>query len=157
MKNFKEIVFAASLAFGAAMAFTHAHAHEVKLGDLVIGHPWARQSPVGAQVAAGYMTIINNGQQDDRLVKVTAVISNTAQIHDMTMEGDVMKMAEMADGIVIPAGGKVVLKPRSMHIMFLGLKTPVREGEYFAGTLTFEKAGTVDIEYEVSGMATATP
>jgi copper(I)-binding protein len=155
MRSFTKALIASGLTLAALLG--SADAHEIKAGDLVIDHPWARQSPKGAQVAAGYMTIINNGKQDDRLIKATAEISATAQIHDMKMEGDVMKMTEMAEGIVIPAGGSVVLKPKSLHIMFLGLKTPVEEGQVFAGTLTFEKAGTVDIEYEVSGMTATTP
>lgn len=149
MKLFKEIVFAASLTLGAAMALADAHAHEIKFGDLVIEHPWARQSSMGAQVAAGYMTIVNNGKQDDRLLSASAGISAIAQLHDMKMDGDVMKMAEMAGGIVIPAGGSAVLKPMSLHIMFMGLKAPVREGESFEATLTFEKAGSITVDFEV--------
>lgn len=156
MKNFKEIVFAASLAFGAAIAFTHANAHEIRFGNLVIHHPWSRQTPAGAKAAAGFMTITNTGQQDDRLIGATAEISAIAQIHEMKMEGDVMKMAELPDGLVIPAGGSVELRPKSLHIMFMGLKGPAKEGETFAGTLTFEKAGTIEIDYEVKGMTAAT-
>lgn len=156
MKNFKEIVFAASLAFAAAIAFTHANAHEIRFGNLVIHHPWSRQTPAGAKVAIGFMTITNNGKEDDRLIGATAEISETAQIHDMKMEGDVMKMPELPDGVIIPAGGSVLLKPRSMHIMFMGLKTLVHEGETFSGTLTFEKTGTIEVDYEVKGMTATT-
>lgn len=149
MKLFKEISFAAALTLGSLLSLADAHAHEVKVGDLVIGHSWARQSPMGADVAAGYMTITNTGKVDDRLVKATAAITATVQLHEMKMEGDVMKMAEIPGGIVIPAGATIELKPKSLHIMFMDLKAPVMEGEEMAGTLTFEKAGTVDIEYEV--------
>jgi copper(I)-binding protein len=95
------------------------------------------------------MTITNTGKVDDRLVKATAAITATVQLHEMKMEGDVMKMAEIPGGIVIPAGATIELKPKSLHIMFMDLKAPVMEGEEIAGTLTFEKAGTVDIKYEV--------
>jgi copper(I)-binding protein len=149
MKLFKEIAFAAALTLGAMVSFADAQAHEVKIGDLVSGHPWARQSPMGADVAAGFMTITNNGKEEDQLVKATASVTPTVQIHEMKMEGDVMKMAEVAGGIVIPPGATVELKPKSLHIMFMGLKAPVKEGEVIAGTLTFEKAGTADVEYEV--------
>ena len=149
MKLFKEVTFAAALTLGAVFSFSDAQAHEIKIGDLVIGHPWARQSPMGADVAAGFMTITNNGKEEDRLVKATATISPTVQIHEMKMEGDVMKMAEIPGGIVIPPGATVELKPKSLHIMFMGLNAPVKEGETITGTLTFEKAGTVDIDYDV--------
>lgn len=140
----------AAFALAVLLGFAGAQAHEIKLGNLVIHHPWSRQSPMAADVAAGFMTIVNNGTEDDRLVKVTAEISTAAQIHDMKMVGDVMKMEELPDGIVIPAGGTVKLKPKALHIMFIGLKQQVMEGEEFSGTLTFEKAGTVTVDYEVA-------
>lgn len=150
MKLIKEITFASALSLAALFTLADAQAHEVKLGNLVIHHPWSRQSPMAADVAAGFMTITNTGTQDDRLVKASSDISSSVQIHDMKMVGDVMKMEELPDGIVIPAGGSVKLKPKSLHIMFLGLKRQVIEGEEFSGTLTFEKAGTVNIDYEVA-------
>ena len=151
MKLFKEIAFAAALSLAAVFTLADAQAHEVKIGDLVIHHPWSRQSPMSASVAAGFLTITNNGQQDDRLVKASSDISPVVQIHDMTMEGDVMKMVELPDGLVIPAGATVKLKPKSLHIMFMDVKQQPGEGTSFTGTLTFEKAGTVTIDYEVAG------
>jgi copper(I)-binding protein len=149
MRPFKGIAFATALTLGALVSFADARAHEIKLGDLVIGHPWSRQSPMGAGVAAGFMTISNTGTQEDRLVKATAAVTPNVQLHEMKMDGDVMKMVEVPGGIVIPPGSTVELKPKSLHIMFMDLKAPVGEGEVIAGTLTFEKAGTVDIQYEV--------
>ena len=149
MKLFKEIAFAAALTLGAVVSFADAQAHEVKVGEIVINHPWARQSPMGADVAAGFMTITNTGKEEDRLVRATASVTPTVQLHEMKMEGDVMTMAEVPGGIVIPPGATVELKPKSLHIMFMGLKAPVKEGEVIAGTLTFEKAGTTDVQYEV--------
>ena len=150
MTLFKQIILASTLTLASVMAIASGEAHEVKLGDLVIHHPWSRQSPMAADVAAGFMTITNTGTEDDRLVKATSEISSSAQIHDMKMVGDVMKMAERPDGLVIPAGATVKLKPKSLHVMFIGLKRPVMEGEEFTGTLTFEKAGTVTVDYEVA-------
>jgi copper(I)-binding protein len=149
MTQFKDITFAAALTLGAILGFADAHAHETKAGGILIGHPWARQSPSGVDVAAGYMTITNSGTEADRLVKATATIAPTVQLHEMKMEGDVMKMAEIQGGILIPPGATVELKPKSLHVMFMELKTPVKEGDVFTGTLTFEKAGTVEVEYQV--------
>ena len=150
MKLFKQIAFAFALSLAAVFSLADAQAHELKIGDLVIHHPWSRQSPMSASVAAGFMTITNTGKQDDRLVKASSEISPVVQIHDMTMEGDVMKMVELPDGLVIPAGATVKLKPKSLHIMFMDVKQQPGEGTSFTGTLTFEKAGMVTIDYEVA-------
>ena len=145
----KQIMFAAALTVASLSASGMGRAHEFKAGDLLIEHPWSRQAPHAADVAAGFMKIVNNGKEDDRLVKVTAEISGMAQLHDMKMEGDVMKMFELPDGIPVPAGGTVELKPKSLHIMFMKLKSlPVADTK-FHGTLTFEKAGTVEVEFAV--------
>lgn len=154
MKQFTSIAFAAALSVGAAFSFADAQAHEVKVGDIVIHHPWSRQSPMSASVAAGFLTITNTGKVDDRLVKATSEISPVTQIHDMKMEGDVMKMVELPDGLAIPAGATVKLKPKSLHIMFMDVKQQPGEGASFTGTLTFEKAGTVSIDYEVAAPGT---
>ena len=151
MKLLKEIIFAAALSFGALAGLAETHAHEIKVGDIVIDHPWSRQSPKAADVGAGFMRITNTGAADDRLVKVESPVSKTAQLHDMKMDGDVMKMAEVPGGIAIPAGATVELKPKSLHLMFMGLNAQLREGEEFRATLTFEKAGTVEVDFEVMG------
>lgn len=126
-----------------------AQGHEYKLGTLVIHHPWSAPVAANAEVAAGYMEIINTGQSDDRLVAATADISTACQIHEMKMAGGVMTMNEMADGLVIPAGGRVVLAPGGYHIMLMGVKKPPPLKAKFGGTLTFARAGTVDITYFV--------
>jgi len=149
MKLFKEITFAVALTLASFATMPSAFAHQIKLGNLVISHPWSRQSPMGADVSAGFFKITNNGTEDDRLVSATSEISPIAQIHEMKMEGDVMKMQEVSGGLVIPAGKTVELKPKSYHIMFMKVAKQPMVDTQFKGTLTFEKAGKVDIEYEV--------
>jgi periplasmic copper chaperone A len=129
-----------------------AHDTEIKLGNLVITGAWSRQSPMAADVAAGFVTIANQGQEDDRLIKAETTISTMTQIHDMKMEGDVMKMFELTQGIAIPAGSTVELKPKSLHLMFMGLAKPPVEGEHFTATLTFEKAGSVEVTFDVKAL-----
>ncbi|WP_378946819.1 copper chaperone PCu(A)C [Mesorhizobium sp. ANAO-SY3R2] len=144
-------VFAAMLLFASTHALL---AHGFKAGELEIGHPWSRATPAGAKVAAGYLTIKNNGSKADRLVSVQSDISDKAEIHEMGVDANgVMKMRQVTGGVEIPAGGEVALKPGSYHIMFMGLKAPKNEGETFAGTLTFEKAGTVTVEFAVDAMS----
>ena len=126
-----------------------AWAHEYKLGTLVVDHPWSRATLPGAKVAAGYLTVKNSGAEPDRLVAVSAGISVKGEIHEMTVKDGVMTMRPVAGGLEIPAGGEVKLEPGSYHLMFMDLKEPAVEGVKFQGTLTFEKAGTIEVEFAV--------
>ena len=108
--------------------------------------------PGGAEVATGYLTIENDGAEPDRLVSATAEIAGHTGIHQMSMANGVMKMRELTEGLPVPAGGSVALEPNSYHLMFTDLKEPLKEGDEFSGTLTFEKAGTVDVTFEVEGI-----
>ncbi len=139
-------LFAASVIL---LATGQTYAHEFKLGQLVIVHPWARATPPGAKVAGGYLTIENNGTENDRLVAATAEIAGRVDVHEMAVDNGVMKMRPLTDGLEIPAGGSVELKPGSYHMMMMDLTGPLKAGESIAGTLTFEKAGTVDVTYVV--------
>lgn len=139
----------AAFGLAAALLSTPASAHEYKLGALDIDHPWSRATLPGAKVAAGYLTIRNGGSEPDRLVSVSAEISGRGEVHEMAVKDGVMTMRRLADGLEIPAGGEVKLAPGSYHIMFLELKTPAVEGTKFPGTLTFEKAGALDVEFSV--------
>jgi copper(I)-binding protein len=131
------------------------HAHEFKAGALTIVHPWARATPPGAKTAAGYMTIENGGGESDRLVSVTAEIAGKTDIHEMQMENGVAHMQALENGLEVPAGGSVELKPGSYHLMLMDLVRPLKEGESFAGTLTFEKAGSVDVTYVIGPIGSA--
>lgn len=139
----------AALGVATALFAAPASAHEYKLGALDIGHPWSRATLPGAKVAAGYLTIKNSGSEPDRLVGASAGIAGKGEIHEMTMKDGVMTMRPLEDGLEVPAGGEVKLEPGSYHIMFKELKAPAVEGVKFPATLTFEKAGTVDVEFAV--------
>lgn len=141
--------FLAALGLAAALLSTTASAHDYKVGALEIDHPWSRATLPGAKVAAGYLTVKNGGAEADRLIAVSATISGKGEVHEMTVKDGVMTMRPLAGGVEIPAGGEVKLEPGSYHIMFLELKEPAVEGVKFQGTLTFEKAGTVDVEFSV--------
>lgn len=154
LRSFEErlgiVAFAAMLLFATVQGLS---AHEYKAGSLVIGHPWSRATPVGAKVAAGYLTLKNEGGEPDRLVAVTGEISGKAEIHEMSVDASgVMTMRGLPDGVEIPAGDTVELKPGSFHLMFMNIERPLKEGERFKGSLTFEKAGKVDVEFAVEAM-----
>ncbi|GLK86758.1 hypothetical protein GCM10017653_48280 [Ancylobacter defluvii] len=112
-------------------------------------------TPPGAKVGGAYFSIENTGTTPDRLVSVAvaADIAGRAEIHEMSVTDGVMKMQMLPDGIAIPAGGTVALAPGGYHLMLQDLKQPLKEGASFKGTLTFEKAGTVAVEFKVEGMA----
>lgn len=151
MKLFKELLAAVVLTCAAFYAGV-AHAHEYKVGALVIEHPWTPQPPVGAKVAAGFLKITNKGTEDDRLISVTTRIAGKTQIHGMKIENGIMKMFELEGGLAIPAGQTVELKSKFNHVMFIDLKDRPVEDTHFAATLTFEKAGSVSIEFSVEAM-----
>jgi periplasmic copper chaperone A len=134
-----------------------AHANDYKLGSLEIDHPWSRATPNGAKAAVGYVVIKNTGSAPDRLVGASLTGAGEGQVHSMTMNGGVMTMRPVARGLEIKPGETVELKPQSFHLMFLDLKQPLAKGQPVKGTLNFEKAGSVDVEFAVESMgATAT-
>ena len=132
-------------------------AEEFKTGSISIEQPWSRATPGGAKVAAGYLTIKNSAATPDKLVSATVDVAGRAEIHEMSMTGGVMKMRSLPDGLPVPANGSVALAPASTHLMLLDLKQPLKQGEAFSGTLTFEKAGTVDVTFDVLGLGASAP
>lgn len=131
------------------LAATGAHAHDYKLGPLVIDHPWSRATPKGATVAGGYLKITNNGTAPDRFVSGSSTAAKRFEVHEMSMDGGVMKMRELKDGIEIAPGATVEFKPGSYHVMFVGIAQPFTKGERVKASLTFEKAGKIDVEFLV--------
>ncbi len=127
-------------------------AHEATIGPLKIDHPWSRATPPGARVAGGYFAILNTGATEDRLIAATAEIAGRTEIHEMAIKDGIMTMRPLPTGLAVPAGGDVALKPGSIHLMFMDLKRGLAKGERFKGTLTFEKAGKVDVEFLVQGI-----
>jgi periplasmic copper chaperone A len=130
-----------------------AHNGAVHLGELNITAPFTRATLPNAPVGGGFLTIENTGAEADRLISATSSVAGDTQIHEMSMEGDVMKMRELTDGLEIPAGQTVTLAPGGYHVMFMGLNQAFVEGETVTITLVFEKAGAVDVELPVLGAA----
>jgi periplasmic copper chaperone A len=124
-------------------------ADPVHLGDLVIDQAWIRPTPAAAPVAGGYLTITNSGDKADRLTAVSADFAASSEIHEMKMEGQVMKMRPIDGGLSIKPGQTIELKPGGFHIMFMKPKQPMVEGETHKVTLEFERAGTVELEFSV--------
>jgi periplasmic copper chaperone A len=142
--------FAAAVALAAALA--PAMGQEYKAGPIKIESPWIRATPAGAEVAGGYVKIENTGTEADRLIGGSTGIAGKFEIHEMKMEGSIMKMRELPKGLELKPGESVELKPGSYHLMLVGLKQQAKAGDTVKGTLVFEKAGTVEVEYAVRGM-----
>lgn len=123
-------------------------AHGYRHGDLQIEHPWARATPPGVRVGAGYLSIRNNGPVDDRLLRAEAEVTAQVELHEHVNDNGVMRMRAVTD-IPLPAWEVVHLEPGGLHIMFLGLDAPLVDGEKFNGTLYFEHAGAVPVVFHV--------
>ena len=152
--NARNIVRKAMPGALAALLLTAASvwAGDYTLGDLEIQHPVARATPPGAKVAGGYMMIVNHGGEADHLVGGSADFAGKVEIHEMKMDNGTMIMRPVKGGLEVPQGGSVELKPGGYHVMFMQMKEQLKPGEKRAATLVFEKAGEVQIEFDVMDM-----
>jgi copper(I)-binding protein len=140
----------ASLAMAVAAA---ASAHNYTFGTIIVVHPHARATAPGQPVGGGYLAITNRGATPDRLIGASAPsLAQRVEVHEMRREGDVMRMREIGT-IELPPGRTVLLEPGGLHLMLMGLKQPLAAGQRFPMTLTFEKAGSQQVEVEVEGDA----
>lgn len=130
-------------------------AHDYKLGALEIKHPWTRATPATAKAAGGFFTITNTGSTPDRLISARSDVSDKVEVHEMKMDGNVMRMREIEKGLEIPPGATVMLKPGGYHIMFMELKAPLAKDAKVPVTLVFEKAGSIDVGMKVEAMGAA--
>jgi periplasmic copper chaperone A len=164
----KNILSAAAMALLLAQmppaAFAHDHSamtgaepaaaegHEMsdtKAGELTIGNAFARATLPGAKVGGAYVTIANTGSEADRLLGGSTAVASHVEVHEMKMDGNIMQMRKLKEGLAIPAGETVQLAPGGLHLMLMGLKQPLKEGEMLPVTLEFEKSGKVELEFMV--------
>lgn len=144
----------ATLTSAASPALAHAGHHAAAHQTITISNAWARET-APAQVNGGaFLTLTNKGDAPDRLVSASSPVAPTVQLHTMSMDGGVMRMRELPEGIPVPAKGVVELKPGGLHIMFIGLKAPFKPGQTVALTLRFEKAGVVKVAMPVRAVGT---
>jgi hypothetical protein len=146
-----------TLAIVLAVGAPAAYAKDYHAGSLDISTPWSRATPQGASVAAGYVTIKNTGTAADRLIGGASDAAAKFEVHEMSMDGGVMKMRPIQGGLEIKPGETVELKPQGLHIMFVDLKKPLKKGDHVKATLEFEKAGKVDVDFDVTGMGGPAP
>jgi len=130
-------------------AATPALADPVKVGDLEITNAWARATPPGATTAAAYLTVTNTGAGSDTLAAAATPAAGMTMLHQMEMQGGVMKMRMVEGGIAIAPGKTVTLAPNGLHVMMMSVKDPLKAGGTLPLTLTFAKAGTVTLTVPV--------
>lgn len=123
-------------------------AHSYKTGDLTIGHPWSRATVGTARPGVAYLSVTNAGKDSDRLLSAQSPVCARVELHETQRKDGMMSMAPIA-AVEIPAGGKVALAPGGIHLMLVGLKRPLVEGERVPMTLVFEKAGKLAVELKV--------
>ncbi|MFZ3035455.1 MAG: copper chaperone PCu(A)C [Parvibaculum sp.] len=130
------------------MGASGVEAQDYMAGQIEIAQPWARPSTVNT--GAAYFRLTNTGASDDVLISVASDVAARVELHSMTMDGNIMRMRK-EDSLPLPAGKSVSIEPGGLHIMLIGLKQPLVEGETFPMHLTFEKAGGIDITVHVQG------
>ena len=123
-------------------------AQNASVGPIKIENAYTRATAPGQQVAGGFMKIENKGAAD-QLISASSPVAGEMQLHEMAMEGNVMKMRQVKD-IAVPANGAVELKPGGLHIMFMNIKAPLTAGESVPVKLKFAKAGEVEVKFPVN-------
>ena len=155
-KNILTVAAAIALSVAATLSLA-AEMKPQMHGSLEIVQPWIRATPPGAPAGGGYLTITNKGSEPDRLVAGATTIAMKTEIHEMTMDGGIMKMRPLADGVEIAPGETVTLKPGGLHIMLMKLTGPIKKGDAVPITLTFEKAGEITLQFIAAPIGAKTP
>ena len=152
MKNFFNLSSRLLIICLGSLLALSAQAHGFAVGELFVRHPYAAPSLAGSQNGAVYFKGIKNaGKKADQLVSAKTQVADKVEIHEMTMSGDVMKMRPLSS-IEIPTGAEVSIakgNPNGYHLMLLGLKKPLKDGDRFPVWLTFKQAGEVKVEVYV--------
>jgi copper(I)-binding protein len=141
-----------ALGLAGILAATAAVAQDFQLGPLKIDQLWARPTVAGQSAGGGFLSIQNSGSKPDRLLGGRSPAAAAVEVHEMRMEGDVMRMREIK-ALELPAGKRVTLAPGGFHLMLVGLKAPLKIGDKVPVKLRFEAAGDVDVVFQVANKA----
>lgn len=138
--------FRTTLTFAAALlASSLAGAQEYKLKDLLISEPYARATMPQQQAGGAFVTIENKGKEADKLVGASTPVAKSVELHTMAMDNNVMKMREVSNIELKPASTLVMKPGDGYHLMLMGLQQPLKAGDKFPITLTFEKSGKTEV------------
>lgn len=142
----------AALALGASvLVCTLVQAHDYRVGDVRIGHPYATPNVPGSTIGAAYIaTLENTGSKPDRLLRVSTAVAGRVELHNMNVDaGGVMRM-RMVDDIAVAPNSPIEMRPgQGLHFMLMELKQPLKEGDTFPMTMEFERGGKVEVKVVV--------
>jgi copper(I)-binding protein len=139
------------------LSVSQVHAEDYKVGSIQITQPWARATPKGASAGAAYMTVTNSGTTAQHLNCVSSDVATECQIHEMSMDGGVMKMRPLQGGLEVKPGETVTLKPGSFHLMLVGLKQPLQAGTSIEATFKVDSGTTVQVAFPVAAIGAPAP
>ena len=148
-------MLAGFVAFSPLADAIGAEENSYTLGNLVIEGPWSRETASSARNGAGFLSIENQGSEDDRLVAASSNAAGHVELHTHLMDGGVMRMRQV-EAIEVPAGETVTLQPGGLHLMLMDLPEPLVEGQEIRIELVFEKSGTTEISMPVANIAADT-
>lgn len=134
--------------FAAGLALAIGLAGQANAEGPAVTDAWARATPPGASVAAAYLVVDNTGGAADRLLGVASTAADRVEVHETRREGEVMRMRK-AEPLAIAAGERVSLAPGGLHVMLMGLRAPLRQGDRLPLVLRFERAGEIQVEAAV--------
>jgi copper(I)-binding protein len=155
--NLPRLIGAAILAVALLLiVIGAATAHEFSSKDITVSHPWARATPGGVTVGGAYFEVKAAPGPGDRLIGARSAAAGSMEVHSHSIENGVAKMRRV-DGLPIKGGESVVLKPGGYHVMLLDLKKPLKEGDLLKFTLSFEKAGDIEVEATVEPIGAKGP
>lgn len=140
--TFKHLALLAAFATVTLCATTAACAQSVD-----VRAAWARATVQGQKGTGAFMTL--TAKVATKLVGVSSPVAGVAEVHEIKMDGDVMKMRALADGLDLPAGKAVELKPGGYHVMLMDLKTPLKKDTTIPVTLLFKDAKGVQTKLEL--------
>lgn len=144
-----------ALIVAAAVVTARIAAADSQFG-IVIDAPWARASILQSRPGAAYLTIRNTGAARDRLLAVSSPLAEHAAVHAMERTGDTLRMHALPDLAIAP-GATVVLEPGGMHLMLVGLRRKLVEGEELPLVLKFERAGHIEVKAAILPFAAKGP
>jgi copper(I)-binding protein len=147
---------AALLAAAALLVPQGAAAHEVRQGDITIIRPWVRATAAAGGAGGGYLVIRNTGTVPDRLIRAESTAARVMELHTMSLEQGVMRMRPVQD-IPVPAGGEVRLAPGGLHVMFIDTTQRFQQGQRIPVRLVFERAGAIDVDFQVEAPGARAP
>lgn len=129
-------------------------AHGFKQGEIYIDHPMIQEAPPNARVLGGYITLQNNGTEDDRLLAIESSAAEKVELHQSVVTDGIARMQPLTEGLALPAGQIIWLGDNGTHAMFVQPDRQYVPGDEVPAVLVFEKAGRIEVTFKVEERST---